>query len=257
MYLIGNGTLTLPESYANLLPAVAWTIPDVVCILKIELRVLIFAQDAMATVTFRNTTDLACLMASISNGVTIQTPSVPWTTGGVTMGIIIISGLISISGTLGSATNATTGSTTTPLSAPDIGSSLAPQVNSASSWSGSNIPTPMSPVNGHSPLVAGQSTHSGGGEGFALAAAGAILAAGGGGMAATAAANDSGNNTAQPRGHVETTAPSTSHGPLARMDPIVLFLHFQSISSSGLLSLRYPTIYRSFTVGVYDIWSLS
>jgi len=31
------------------------------------------------------------------------------------------------------------------------------------------------------------------------------------------------------------------------MDPITLFLHFQSISSSGLLSLRYPPIYQSFT----------
>jgi hypothetical protein len=31
------------------------------------------------------------------------------------------------------------------------------------------------------------------------------------------------------------------------MDPITLFLHFQGISSSGLLSLRYPPIYQAFT----------
>ena len=35
--------------------------------------------------------------------------------------------------------------------------------------------------------------------------------------------------------------------PAGRMDPIALFLHFQYISSSGLLSVRYPTLYRAFT----------
>jgi len=41
---------------------------------------------------------------------------------------------------------------------------------------------------------------------------------------------------------------SSSHSPPgSRMDPITLFLHFQSISSSGLLSLRYPPIYQAFT----------
>lgn len=33
-----------------------------------------------------------------------------------------------------------------------------------------------------------------------------------------------------------------------RMDPVVPFLYFQSISSSGLLSLNYPAVYLSFTV---------
>jgi hypothetical protein len=35
--------------------------------------------------------------------------------------------------------------------------------------------------------------------------------------------------------------------PAGRMDPIALFLHFQSISSMGLLSVRYPPIYLAFT----------
>ena len=47
----------------------------------------------------------------------------------------------------------------------------------------------------------------------------------------------------------QVQAPSNGHGPpVGRMDPIALFLHFQDISSSGLLSLRYPPIYRAFTV---------
>ena len=38
----------------------------------------------------------------------------------------------------------------------------------------------------------------------------------------------------------------THEAPAGRMDPIALFLHFQYISSSGLLSVRYPTLYRAF-----------
>ena len=270
------------------------------------------AQDAIVTLTFRNVTELACLMATISNGVTTQTSSVPWATGGATIGIILAGGMLSIAGALGSAANATTGSAASPAhalgsgsapapapgsssaptlssnSAPTLGSSSAPalssssaptlgfgsapalnsgfaptlgfgfapapQVHPTSPWDGSNIPAPMSHASVHSSLPpgAGKPAHPGGGEAFALAAAGAILAAGGGTMATTTAVN-SGGNTAQPHGHVETTATTSSHGPFARMDPIVLFLHFQSISSSGLLSLRYPTIYQAFTVGTFVI----
>jgi len=45
-----------------------------------------------------------------------------------------------------------------------------------------------------------------------------------------------------------TTAPAGHSGPpLSRIDPTVLFLHFSSISSAGLLSLRYPAVYHGFT----------
>jgi hypothetical protein len=284
--------------------------------------VMFSAQDAIVTLTFRNVTDLACLMASISNGVTTQISSVPWATGGATMGIILAGGMLSIAGALGSAANATAGSAASPApalgsgsapalsssSAPTLGSGSAPALSSSSAptlgsgsapalssgsaptlgfgsapalsygsvptlgfgsapalqvhpmspWAGSNIPAPMSPASMHSSLPPGAAKPAfpGGGEAFALAAAGTILAAGGGTMATTTAVS-SGGNTAQPHGHVETTATTSSHGPFARMDPIVLFLHFQSISSSGLLSLRYPTIYQAFTVGIFAIRRVS
>jgi len=38
-----------------------------------------------------------------------------------------------------------------------------------------------------------------------------------------------------------------SHSPLARMDPLVLFFHFQFISITGLLSLNTPPIYQAFS----------
>jgi len=36
--------------------------------------------------------------------------------------------------------------------------------------------------------------------------------------------------------------------PAPRMESITLFLHFQSVSTSGLLSLDYPPLYRAFTL---------
>jgi hypothetical protein len=48
--------------------------------------------------------------------------------------------------------------------------------------------------------------------------------------------------------HAAATAPAGHPGPPAgNIDPVVLFLHFQSISSSGLLSLSYPMVYQGFT----------
>jgi hypothetical protein len=45
-----------------------------------------------------------------------------------------------------------------------------------------------------------------------------------------------------------TTMPTGHSSPLAgHIDPIMLFLHFQFISSSGLLSISYPMVYHSFT----------
>jgi hypothetical protein len=181
----------------------------------------------------------------MSNGITTQTTSVSWATGGITIGVIIIGGMISIAKALRSATNATA-----PGGAV---SGYAPQGHPTSPWADSNVPAPMSPMTTHSPLPPGDSVlaHAGSGEGFALGATGTVLA--GGATAATPAANGGGHSIAQPHDHIETTASSSTHGPFAHMDPIILFLHFQSISSSGLLSLKYAPIYQAFTVGVFII----
>lgn len=179
-------------------------------------------------------------------------------TGGVTIGIIAVSGMISIAGTLGSAANATAGSAASPTPTLGAGSAPAPQIHPTSPWAGSNMLAPMSPPSVYSSVYSylpPGAAYPGGGEAFALGAAGITLAAGGATIATTTTAN-SGGNTAQSHGHVETTAPS-SHGPFAHMDPIILFLHFQSISSSGLLSLKYPPIYQAFTAGVFVIRRVS
>jgi hypothetical protein len=66
---------------------------------------------------------------------------------------------------------------------------------------------------------------------------------------AHAAGGDSGPAAHNATTTVQPHAVGGNSGPPAQnMDPITLFLHFQSISTSGLLSLKYPPIYQSFTV---------
>jgi hypothetical protein len=77
---------------------------------------------------------------------------------------------------------------------------------------------------------------------LASAASATSAPAAGGGTTATTAGGAPGAlhpTAAIPTGH---SAP-----PLGRLDPAVLFLHFQSISATGLLSIRYPVVYQSFT----------
>ena len=197
----------------------------------------------------------------MSNGITAQTTSIPWTTGVITIWIIIVSGLISAAGNLRSPTGATAGedaslevpsSVTSAALAPDSGP--VPQ-EYPTPWADSNVPGSSSPVGAHSPLPPGAAApiHPGSGAALMVGAAGTILAGGGATLTTTAAGNGDGDNIAQPHDHVETTDPSSTQGPFGHMDPIVLFLHFQSISSSGLLSLRYPPIYQAFTVGAVVI----
>ena len=75
---------------------------------------------------------------------------------------------------------------------------------------------------------------------------GVLGAAGGANIAIAGTAGGPAHGTTA----VTTTTPAGhSSPPAARMDPILvaLFLHFQFISSSGLLSISYPTVYHSFT----------
>jgi Transient receptor potential (TRP) ion channel len=90
------------------------------------------------------------------------------------------------------------------------------------------------------------------GSGLGVEAALVMATAAGGGGAGTMASAGMHHPLHLPGfSHPTTAAPSTPSGhlgpPAGRMDPITLFLHFQAISSTGLLSLNYPILYRSFT----------
>jgi hypothetical protein len=61
--------------------------------------------------------------------------------------------------------------------------------------------------------------------------------------------NAGGHSALQTNAAPHSTAAVTGHSgpPADHMDPTALFLHFQSISSAGLLSLNYPSVYHAFT----------
>ena len=84
--------------------------------------------------------------------------------------------------------------------------------------------------------------------------AGGANAAGNGGTRASvpgagnSAAGNAGGDAGAPHAPGVATTPAGHPGPPAgHLDPITLFLHFQSISSTGLLSLSYPLVYQGFT----------
>jgi hypothetical protein len=121
-------------------------------------------------------TIVSCVRMDISNGVTSKESAVSWTTGIVTIALLVAVGLI---GVVTSGTGA------------------------------SQIHT-FSPEKGLGP-----SAHAPG--------------------------------TGDPSSAAQGQAPGHSSPPAARMDPLLLLLHFQFISSSGFLTLNYPPIYRVFT----------
>ena len=90
-----------------------------------------------------------------------------------------------------------------------------------------------------------------------LLLAGAVLGVVGANKSGTASTPGAGNNTAvtsgDPQGtvHAATSTTGAAAGqtgpPAGHTDPLTLFLHFQFVSSTGLLSISYPLLYQSFT----------
>jgi hypothetical protein len=154
--------------------------------------------------------EIACVQVSLTNGVTTQLQAIPWATGAIAILIILASGA---SGLVGYAVK---GATVHPTGvSPHAGPTA--QAHATGGDSG---------LQGHA--IGGDSglqAHAGGGDQGFQAHGGD----GNAGLQAHAVGGDSGP-------------------PAHNMDPTTLFLHFQSISTSGLLSLNYPPIYRAFTV---------
>jgi hypothetical protein len=145
----------------------------------------------------------------LSNGVTTQTVVIPWVTGILTVGLAAAISILGVAGGAKRVLSSTTGATD---------ASVAPATG------------PGDPTSGGAAFTTG---HAGGASGAVHSSAATTTPAGHSGALHSSAA------TTTPAGH--------SGPPLSRIDPTVLFLHFQSISSAGLLSLRYPIVYHGFT----------
>ncbi|KAF3145201.1 hypothetical protein TWF703_007785 [Orbilia oligospora] len=80
-------TLPIPPEFASQIPAIAFTIPDLDGLAKLELRSKTNGTDGGQT--------LACLQSSVRNGKTAEQPAVAWVTAGIA-GAAAILGSVSI-----------------------------------------------------------------------------------------------------------------------------------------------------------------
>ena len=188
-------------------------------------------QDATVQLTFISTSDgteLSCISAKLFNGVSTHQAAIPWVTGFVTVGLIGAAGILGVAGGTANISAALGNSEvlTTPGSSPP------------------GSPPPKSPLTSFYGEVAPTSDTTS----LSLDAAilmGSAAVAGGTGTMLTA------GNAGQTVGGPQTgMAPPTGHSspPAGRMDPTAVFLHFQFVSSTGLLSVDYPSLYRAFTI---------
>jgi hypothetical protein len=167
--------------------------------------------------TFIGSTDgkeLGCLTAQLSNGLTTQYVAIPWVTGLATVMLLAVAAGLGIAGGSKAATFNASGNPTTSAPAPEPSSGFTSDPSSG--------------------VLHGMSGGNAGGH-SAFQTTGKIEGATRGWDAAPHSTG--------------AVTPHTGHSgpPADRMDPTALFLHFQSISSAGLLSLNYPSVYHAFT----------
>jgi hypothetical protein len=88
------GTQDIPASYANMIPGIAFTVPDLDGIAKLELQPVDGGPD------------IACIQSVVGNGRTMSTKAVPIIAAGIAGAALIVSGLSSLAsaGSAGSAT---------------------------------------------------------------------------------------------------------------------------------------------------------
>lgn len=96
-----SGTQTIPEQYASLVPAIAFSIPDIAAQATLELR------------SMESGDDVACIDAQVTNGQTANVAAVSYVSAGVAMGAFVLTGATSLIGIVGAGGGVTTGGTGT------------------------------------------------------------------------------------------------------------------------------------------------
>src|SRR5690606_2400779 len=147
-----RGTQKIPEEYANLVPAIAFQIPDIAAMATLKLQ----ARESGENV--------ACIQSQVTNGKTASVPAVSYVAAGVAGAALILGGVSAVSA--------------------------------------------------------------------ALAGGGAALGAGGGSAALGGGASGAGGGAGT--------------GPAPSPSFTEVFGWFQSMAMNGMLSVNYPSVYRSF-----------
>lgn len=92
-----TGTQSIPPSYASLIPAIAFSVPDIAAQATLELKSL----DTGA--------DVACITSQVSNGKTASIPAVSYVAAGVAGAALIVSGFGAVGAAAGGGSTAGSG----------------------------------------------------------------------------------------------------------------------------------------------------
>ena len=99
-----RGQYQIPQSYANMIPGIAYTIPNLDGNSKMELK---------SNSGTSNNTDVACLTSQITNNKSFSVPAVSWVAAGIAAAALVASGLGAVAAALGAGHGAGT-STSSP-----------------------------------------------------------------------------------------------------------------------------------------------
>ncbi|RVD82501.1 uncharacterized protein DFL_006926 [Arthrobotrys flagrans] len=101
-----TGNLPIPQEFADQIPAIAFTIPDLDGLAKLELKSKTNGTDGGTT--------LACLQSSVRNGKTAEQPAVTWVTAGIAGAAAILGSISLISSAAGLGAGGSSGGSSGP-----------------------------------------------------------------------------------------------------------------------------------------------
>ncbi|EWC46503.1 hypothetical protein DRE_04226 [Drechslerella stenobrocha 248] len=101
-----SGDLAIPSEFASQIPAIAFTVPDLDGIARLELRSKVNGTQGGST--------LACLQSSVRNGKTAEQPAVTWVTAGIAGAAAVLGSISVISSAAGLGAGSSAGGSSGP-----------------------------------------------------------------------------------------------------------------------------------------------
>lgn len=86
-----RGTQQIPDEFAKLVPSIAFQVPDIAAIAKLELKSLETGDD------------VACIQSQVSNGKTTSVPAVPFVAAGIAGAALLVTGASAVSAAVSAA----------------------------------------------------------------------------------------------------------------------------------------------------------
>lgn len=92
-----TGVQTIPESYSNLIPSIAFSVPDIAAEATLQLKALDTGND------------VACITSTVNNGKTVNVPAVSYVAAGIAGAALVMSGISALGAAAGGGAQGGTG----------------------------------------------------------------------------------------------------------------------------------------------------